>query len=111
MATHRVVLLTSSRCYHNTWSRFYSDDDSFQSFSTSTYKLHYLHTATSYHFVLLTSPMAESLRFLLRQIHTGPFTDWVIRNPLVDLDSNNGKGIDNEQFRKSVEKLVLSINV
>lgn len=98
-------------CSPTAFGALSSDDDSFQSFSTSIYKLHYLHTATSYHFVLLTSPMAESLRFLLRQIHTGPFTDWVIRNPLVDLDSNNGKGIDNEQFRKSVEKLVLSINV
>lgn len=86
-----------------------SDDDSFHSFSTSAYKLHYLHTATSYHFVLVTAPMAESLRFVLRQIHTGAFTEWVVRNPMVDMDSRNGRGIDNPAFRLAVEKFIASI--
>ncbi|KAL8280751.1 hypothetical protein RQP46_006755 [Phenoliferia psychrophenolica] len=86
------------------------EDDSFHSFSTSAYKLHYLYTATAYHFVLVTSPMPESLRYLLRQIYTGPFADHVVRNPMVQMDSaSSGKGIDNDAFRVAVEKSLAAV--
>ncbi|BGP17031.1 hypothetical protein JCM10213_000333 [Rhodosporidiobolus nylandii] len=82
-------------------------DESFHSFSTSSYKLHYLHTPTSFHFVLVTSPMPGSLRPLLRQIYTGPFAEYVVRNPLASLDTQKGgKGVDNAAFRAAVEKLL-----
>lgn len=42
----------------------------------------------------------------MRQIYMGPFLDWVVRNPLVELDSNLGAGIDNEAFRAAIEKIV-----
>lgn len=88
---------------------YFRDGDSFHSYSTSAYKLHYLHTSTSTHFVLLTSPMPESLRFVLKQIHTGAYTDFVIRNPMIELDSAiSGKGIDNDGFRTAVEKILTS---
>lgn len=87
------------------------ENESFHSYSTSNYKLHYLHTPTSYHFVLLSSPMQDSLRPLLRQIYTGPFLEWVIRNPLVELDSYQGVGIDNEGFRAAVYKVINSARV
>lgn len=48
--------------------------------------------------------MVESLRFLLRQIYAGPFTEYVIRNPLIEREL--GRGIDNDQFRDGVNKLV-----
>lgn len=86
-----------------------SEADSFHSFSTSAYKLHYLHTPTNYHFVVLSSPTQDSLRPLLRQIYMGPFSEWVIRNPMVELDSNNGSGVDNEAFRTSIDRLVSNI--
>lgn len=85
------------------------DEDSFHSYSTSSYKLHYLHTPTSYHFVLITSPTQESLRFILRQLYTGPFTEWVVKNPMVDLDPSCGTGIDNVAFRAAVDKFVAGI--
>lgn len=51
--------------------------------------------------------MSESLRFLLRQIYTGPYTEFVTRNPMVGMDSReSGKGIDNDGFRLAVEKLL-----
>ncbi|BGP56150.1 hypothetical protein JCM8202_005918 [Rhodotorula sphaerocarpa] len=82
-------------------------DESFQALSTSAYKLHYLATPSSYHFVLLTSPQTQSCRPLLRQIYTGPFNEFVVRNPLANLDTQrDGKGIDNRAFRKAVEKLL-----
>jgi len=87
-------------------------DDSFHSFSTSAYKLHYMCTPTATHFVLVTSPMSESLRFVLRQIYTGAYTDFVVRNPLIDVDSKqSGKGIDNDAFRAAVEKTLKALPV
>ncbi|KAM0748618.1 hypothetical protein T439DRAFT_327882 [Meredithblackwellia eburnea MCA 4105] len=83
------------------------EDDTFHSFSTSAYKLHYLYTSTSTHLVLVTTPMQESLRFVLRQIYTGPYLDHVVRNPVVGMDSQvSGKGIDNDAFRIAVEKIL-----
>lgn len=82
-------------------------DESFQALTTSAYKLHYLATPSSYHFVLLTSPHAQSRRPLLRQIYTGPFNEYIVRNPLANLDTReSGKGIDNQAFRAAVEKLL-----
>ena len=82
-------------------------DESFHALTTSAYKLHYLATPSSYHFVLLTSPQAGSCRPLLRQIYTGPFNEFIVRNPLASLDSQkSGKGIDNPSFRRAVEKLL-----
>ncbi|GAA5963662.1 hypothetical protein JCM21900_001969 [Sporobolomyces salmonicolor] len=86
------------------------EDESFHSFSTSAYKLHYLRTPTSYHFVLVTSPTSTSLRPLLRQVYTGPFTEFVVRNPLAELDTASGRsGIDNAAFRQAVEKLIAPV--
>ncbi|BGP25394.1 TRAPP complex subunit Bet5 [Rhodotorula toruloides] len=82
-------------------------EESFHSLSTSSYKLHYLRTPTAYHFVLLSSPQPASLRPLLRQIYTGAFNEWVVRNPLAPVDTaRDGKGIDNAAFRRTVEKLL-----
>ncbi|GAA5988135.1 hypothetical protein JCM10908_002080 [Rhodotorula pacifica] len=82
-------------------------DESFQALTTSAYKLHYLTTPSSFHFVLLTSPQSQSCRPLLRQIYTGPFNEYIVRNPLASLDTQkSGKGIDNQAFRRAVEKLL-----
>ncbi|BGP08887.1 Trafficking protein particle complex subunit BET5 [Rhodotorula toruloides] len=84
-------------------------EESFHSLSTSSYKLHYLRTPTAYHFVFLSSPQPTSLRPLLRQIYTGPFNEWIVRNPLAPVDTaKDGKGIDNAAFRRAVEKLLQS---
>lgn len=65
---------------------------------------------TGYKFVLLSDPSADSLRFVLRQIHTGPFVDYVVRNPLVEMDSRE-RGIDNDQFRAAVDKHIRSLTM
>jgi hypothetical protein len=68
----------------------------FTSYKTSQYRMHLYETLTGYKFVLLSDPGADSLRFVLRQLHTGPFIDYVVRNPLIEVDSRT-KGIDNDQ--------------
>ncbi|GAA5903636.1 TRAPP subunit BET5 [Sporobolomyces salmoneus] len=88
------------------------ESDSFHSFSTSTYKLHSLSTPTQFHFVLLTSPTPTSHRPLLRSLYTGPFNEYVVRNPLIDLDTRiGGKGIGNEKFRREVDRMLLTSGV
>ena len=59
---------------------------------------------------MLSDPGADSLRFVLRQIHSGPFVEYVVRNPLVDMDSRM-RGIDNEYFRMSTDRLVRGLTV
>ncbi|SCV69754.1 BQ2448_1148 [Microbotryum intermedium] len=85
------------------------NSDSFHSYSTSLYKLHYLHTPSNYHFVLVSSPRPDSLRPQLRALYQGAFWEWVIRNPMVELDSTKGTGIDNVAFRSAVERMLENV--
>ena len=86
------------------------EQDSFHSFSTSAYKLHYLHTNSSTHLVLITSPTMTSQRSVLRQIYSGPFLEFVVRNSGVELDSRvSGMGIDNDRFRIEVDRIIKAI--
>lgn len=71
-------------------------EEAFTSYRTPHYKLHLYETLTGYRFVLLSDASTDSLRFVLRQLYTGPFIDYVVRNPLVEMDSRT-TGIDNDQ--------------
>lgn len=92
------------------FSRSLYRDESFVSYRTSTYKLHLFETISGYRFVMLSDPNAESLRFVMRSIYTGPFLEYVVRNPLVSVDSRE-RGVDNEYFRASVDRLVRGLSI
>lgn len=94
----------------NMIKRLSGRDESFVSYRTSTYKLHLFETVTNYRFVMLSDSNAESLRFVMRSIYTGPFLEYVVRNPLVPMDSRE-RGVDNEYFRASVDRLVRGLTV
>ncbi|KAI0342110.1 snare-like protein [Trametopsis cervina] len=85
-------------------------DEQFTNYRTSSYKLHLYETLSGYKFVMLSDPSADSLRFVLRQIYSGPFIEYVVRNPLMTLDSKE-HGIDNEYFRTSVDRMVRGLSV
>ena len=85
-------------------------DEQFVNYQTSTYKLHLYETLSGYKFVILSDPNADSLRFVLRQIYSGPFLEYVVRNPLVQMDSKE-RGIDNEYFRMTTDRLVRGLTV
>ncbi|KAF8653588.1 hypothetical protein AX16_003866 [Volvariella volvacea WC 439] len=85
-------------------------DEQFVNYRTSTYKLHLFETQSGYKFVMLSDPTADSLRFVLRQVYVGPFLEYVVRNPLVTMDSKT-RGIDNEYFRASVDRLVRGLSI
>ncbi|CCM03585.1 uncharacterized protein FIBRA_05722 [Fibroporia radiculosa] len=80
-------------------------DEQFVNYRTSAYKLHLYETLSGYKFVMLSDPAVESLRFVLRQIYSGPFLEYVVRNPLVNMDSRE-HGIDNEYFRTSTDRMI-----
>jgi len=85
-------------------------DEHFINYRTSSYKLHVYETASGYKFVMLGDPHGDSLRFILRQIYIGPFLEYVVRNPLSVMDSRE-RGIDNEYFRASVDRLVRGLSI
>jgi len=94
----------------NMIKRLSGRDESFVNYRTSTYKLHLFETVSGYRFVMLTDPNAESLRFVMRSIYTGPFLEYVVRNPLITMDSHE-RGVDNEYFRASVDRLVRGLSI
>ncbi|TFY72947.1 hypothetical protein EVG20_g66 [Dentipellis fragilis] len=94
----------------NMIKRLSGRDEQFVNYRTSAYKLHLYETMSGYKFVMLSDPLTDSLRFVLRSIHSGPFLEYVVRNPLVSMDSRE-KGIDNEYFRASVDRLVRGLSV
>jgi len=85
-------------------------DEQFVNYQTSTYKLHLYETLSGYKFVMLSDPNVDSLRFVLRQIYSGPFLEYVVRNPLVAMDSRE-HGIDNEYFRTSTDRMIRGLTV
>jgi trafficking protein particle complex subunit 1 len=85
-------------------------DEQFVNYRTSSYKLHLYETLSGYKFIMLTDPSTDSLRFVLRQIYVGPFVEYVVRNPLVRMDSRQ-TGVDNEYFRASIDRLVRGLSV
>lgn len=78
-------------------------DENFIAYRTSAYKLHLYETPSGYKLILLSDPLADSLRFVLRQVYAGPFLEYVVRNPLVTLDDRE-KGVDNDQVRKGASR-------
>lgn len=65
---------------------------------------------TNWHFILLSDANTDSLRFVLRQIYSGPFVEWVIRNPLVDPQSTT-HGIDCQGFRHAVDQHISALSM
>jgi len=60
-------------------------NDSFNSYSTSTYKLHYFETATGLKFVVTTDPKTPSLQQYLSKLYSDVYVEYVIKNPFCKL--------------------------
>lgn len=88
----------------------FSRNEQFTNYCTSTYKLHLYETLSGYKFIMLSDPNTDSLRFVMKQIHSGPFLEYVVRNPLTSMDSKE-YGIDNEYFRTSIDRMIRGLTV
>merc|ERR1712169_16655 len=82
------------------------EDDSFLSYRTSQYKLHYYETPTNTKFVMLTDTKSGSMRIALQQIYVNCYVEYVVKNPLSPVEHPGGIGVDNELFEASLEQFV-----
>lgn len=74
--------------------------------------MHLFETISGYKFVLFTDPnvASDGVKTILRGIYTGPFIEFVVRNPLLSMDSKES-GIDNEHFRNATDKLIRNLSI
>ncbi|QKX60848.1 uncharacterized protein TRUGW13939_07994 [Talaromyces rugulosus] len=83
------------------------EDDSFISYRTTQYKLHFYESPTSIKFVMLTDDKAPSMRIALQQIYVNLFVEYVVKNPLSPVEHPGGLGVNNELFEESLEQFVV----
>jgi len=84
-------------------------DEQFTSYRTSTYRLHLFETPSGYKFVMLTDPKSDTMRHVLKQIYLVGFLEYVVRNPLIKMDSRE-MGIDNDNFRSAIDRYVRGLS-
>ncbi|KAK5940853.1 Trafficking protein particle complex subunit BET5 [Knufia obscura] len=82
------------------------EDDSFLSYRTSQYKLHYYETPTKIKFVMLTDVKTGSMRHALQQIYVNIYVEYVVKNPLSPAEHPGGIGVNNELFEASLDVFV-----
>ncbi|AOW01501.1 Sybindin-like protein [Yarrowia lipolytica] len=80
--------------------------DSFVSFKTNKYKLHYFETPTNLKMVLLTDPSRPSLRDALHDIYVNLFVEYVIKNALSPQEFSSTNPIDNDLFNNGVDTYI-----
>ncbi|PKY05391.1 transport protein particle subunit bet5 [Aspergillus campestris IBT 28561] len=85
------------------------EDDSFVSYCTSQYQLHYYETPTNIKFVMLTDLKSPSMRVALQQIYINLFVEYVVKNPLSPTEHPGGIGVNNELFEESLEQFVTRV--
>ncbi|TVY51872.1 Transport protein particle subunit bet5 [Lachnellula cervina] len=81
-------------------------DDSFISFRTGQYKLHYFETPTSTKFVMLTDTGTLNMRNVLHQIYVNLWVEYVVKNPICPIEHPGGEGVANEKFEMGLETFV-----
>ncbi|ATY61308.1 TRAPP complex subunit (Bet5) [Cordyceps militaris] len=82
------------------------DDDSFISFRTGQYKMHYYETPANLRFVLLTDTAAPSMRNVLHQIYINLWVEYVVKNPLSPVEHKGGDGVENELFELGLDQFI-----
>lgn len=85
------------------------EDDTFLSYRTGEYKLHYYETATRMKFVMLTDTKQNNLRPYLHQIWANLWVEYVVKNPLAPIEHPGGVGVANDLFEKGLEAFVTAV--
>ncbi|KAL2067992.1 hypothetical protein VTL71DRAFT_16090 [Oculimacula yallundae] len=84
-------------------------DDSFISYRTGQYKLHYYETPTSIKFVMLTDTQTLNMRNVLHQIYVNLYVEFVVKNPLSPVEHAGGAGVANELFELALDQFVKGV--
>ncbi|KAJ3320617.1 Trafficking protein particle complex subunit 1 [Boothiomyces sp. JEL0866] len=74
----------------------------FLCFKTNQYKLHYMETANSLKFVLLTDPTNENGRAILSHIYASIYVEYVSKNAMIPFDTP----FNNDLFRSNLQKYI-----
>ncbi|KAB2576932.1 Sybindin-like protein [Lasiodiplodia theobromae] len=85
------------------------EDDTFLSFRTAEYKLHYYETPTRLKFVMLTDTKTNNLRIVLHQIWANLYVEFVVKNPLAPVEHPGGVGVANELFEMGLDSFIDSV--
>lgn len=85
------------------------DSDSFISFRTGQYKLHYYETMTRLKLVMLTDVQSPNMRNVLHQIYVNIYVEYVVKNPLSPVEHPGGVGVANELFEMALEQFVKGV--
>lgn len=84
-------------------------DDSFISYRTGQYKLHYYETASSLKFVMLTDTQSLNMRNVLHQIYVNLYVEYVVKNPLSPVEHPKGEGVAVELFELALDQFVKGV--
>jgi hypothetical protein len=87
------------------------DDDSFLSYRTGEYKMHYFETPTQLKFVMLTDTRVGNMRTVLHQIWATLYVEYVVKNPLSPIEHPKGVGVSNQLFEGGLESFIVSRTV
>ncbi|XP_050293451.1 trafficking protein particle complex subunit 1 [Anthonomus grandis grandis] len=81
--------------------------EGFLFYRTSKYSLHYLETPSGLKFVLNTDNHSQGIRDLLQQIYKEIFVEYVVRNPLCNLN----EPIQSELFKTKLDAYIKQSSV
>ena len=76
--------------------------DGFLNFTTSKYKLHFFETPSGLKFIMNTDLNVGNMRDVLHQIFSLLYVEYVVKNPLCELD----KPITSELFKTKLDEYV-----
>lgn len=79
--------------------------ESFLVYRTNAYKLHYLETATSVKFVLMTDHSTPNLRKEMEEIYR-VYVNYVSKNAMISFDS----AINNDLFRSQLQRYIRTLD-
>jgi len=82
--------------------------DSFLSYRTGEYKLHYFETPTQLKFVMLTDVRIGNMRTVLYQIWANLYVEYVVKSPVSPVEHTGGRGVANELFEGGLEGFIVS---
>lgn len=77
-----------------------SRSEGFQSFRTSTYRLHYYESLTGIKFILMTDASSGSMRDTLRYVYSNIYVDKAVKNPIFH---HNQELSGYEKFKTEIE--------
>ncbi|KAJ1674828.1 TRAPP complex subunit bet5 [Spiromyces aspiralis] len=81
----------------------------FESFTTGNYRLHYFESPSGVRFVLTTDPYTGSMQNVLSQIYTAIYVEYIIKNPLITINSRVSTPIRNDYFKAVIDSYIRSL--